>query len=131
MRCVTNATLRLLVACLNWHPSPWLQMKSCLCCPGCGYCPHILKLPHFFPTHSVPVDRAASAFAAGGPFTLASDEILNLLTWLWPLTHAPGRRAAALARQLHQRLCLEVEAAAAEAAGSGGAPAAAEDGSGV
>ena len=67
-------------------------------------------------------DPGAAAFASGAPFALASDGAIDLLGWLWPLTHAPGRRAALLARQLHQRMCLEVEMAAAEAAEAAGLP---------
>ena len=66
------------------------------------------------------VDPSLSAFEAGGAFALASDAALELLDWLWPLTFGGARRAAALARQLHQRMCLEVEAAAGEAAAGGG-----------
>jgi hypothetical protein len=61
-------------------------------------------------------EGGAGGGAGDGAFGLASDGALELLDWLWPLTHAPARRARRLAQQLHQRLCLEVEAAAAEVA---------------
>lgn len=63
---------------------------------------------------------AGAGSAGGGAFSIASDGALDFLDWLWPLAHAPHRGARRLAQQLHARLCLEVEMAAAEAAAEGG-----------
>jgi hypothetical protein len=73
------------------------------------------------PGQGAPGSEVSGGGGGGGAFGLASDGALDLLDWLWPLTHSAGRRARRLAQQLHQRLCLEVEAAVTEAAAAAAA----------